>query len=225
MLKVNNICNHSFVSNWLDSNSIVIDLGLNHGEFAKGISSFYGCKVLGVEPNPALFNKMPSISGLEAYNLAISDTEDIVDIFVNQRIDYSIMFKEDDGSQTIKVQSITLEKFLNENDVERVGLLKIDIEGAEIALFNSTEDKILKNTEQITVEFHDFKDKSLLKDVRPIIARMESLGFYRKNFSRNNGDVLFINEKFHKLSLLDKLMVNTQKYIYGIHRKLQREFS
>lgn len=225
MLEVKNICNHSFISNWLNSNSIVIDLGLNHGEFAKGISSFYGCKIFGVEPNPALFNKMPFMSGLEAYNLAISGTEGVVDIFANQSIDYSIMFNEDDGSRIIKVHSTTLEKFLNENNVERVGLLKIDIEGAEISLFNSTKDDILKKAEQITVEFHDFMDKSLLKDVRPIIARMEGLGFYRKNFSRNNGDVLFINEKFHKLSLFDKLMLNTQKFTHGIHRKLHNKFN
>lgn len=168
---------------------------------------------------------MPSVFGLEAYNLAISDTEDVVNIFANQSTDYSIMFKVDDSSRIIKVHSITLEKFLNENNVLRVGLLKIDIEGAEILLFNSTKDEILKNAEQITVEFHEFMDKSLLKDVRRIIARMESLGFYRMNFSRNNGDILFINEKFHKLSLFDKLMLNTQKFIHGIHRKFQNEFN
>lgn len=221
MLKVKNICSHSFISNWINDDSIVIDLGLNHGEFAKGISSIYGCKILGIEPNADLFNKTPAISGLEAFNLAISDTEDGVNIYANQSTDYSVMFKEKESCPTIKVPSITYEKLLHDKNIQRVGLLKIDIEGAEILLFNSTKDEILQNVEQITVEFHDFIDKSLLEDVRHIITRMESLGFYRKNFSLNNGDVLFINEKFHNLSYLDKFMLNVQKLVHGIRRKLK----
>ena len=225
MLKVKNICDHSFISNWLDADSTIIDLGLNHGGFSQELFSLCGCKILGVEANPALFNKISTISAFKAFNLAISDTEAGIDIFANKSTDFSIMFKDEDSSEKITVPSITLEKFLEQNDIEYVELLKIDIEGAEFPLFDSTTDKTLKNVEQITIEFHDFLDQSLTKDVRRIISRMESIGFYRKNFSLNNGDVLFINQQFHKLSLFDKLTLNIQKYGYGILRILKKNLS
>jgi FkbM family methyltransferase len=54
------------------------------------------------------------------------------------------------------LDGITLETFLNTQRIELVDLLKIDIEGAEEAVFNSTRDATLCNIKQITIEFHDF---------------------------------------------------------------------
>ncbi|UNU23504.1 FkbM family methyltransferase [Microcoleus vaginatus HSN003] len=51
----------------------------------------------------------------------------------------------------ISVDGITLETFLNNQRIELVDLLKIDIEGAEEAVFNSTSDATLCNVKQITI--------------------------------------------------------------------------
>ncbi|PSB43645.1 hypothetical protein C7B67_23565 [filamentous cyanobacterium Phorm 6] len=61
----------------------------------------------------------------------------------------------------ISVDGITLETFLNHQKIELVDLLKIDIEGAEEAVFNSTTDATLCNVKQITIEFHDFMPGSI----------------------------------------------------------------
>ncbi|WP_366930871.1 FkbM family methyltransferase [Microcoleus sp. bin38.metabat.b11b12b14.051] len=51
----------------------------------------------------------------------------------------------------ISVDAMTLDTFLNKHKIESIDLLKVDIEGAEEALFNSTSDATLCNIKQITI--------------------------------------------------------------------------
>ena len=76
-------------------------------------------------------------------------------------------------------------------------MLKVDIEGAEIDMFNSTDDKVLKKINQITVEFHDFKKKDDKPVVRLINKRLASLGFIPVAYSKPSHeyyDMFFVNK-------------------------------
>src|SRR5665213_532398 len=50
------ICNHSFLPRFVDSESVVVDLGANHGDFSRAIMRRFGCRVVAVEPVEELFN-------------------------------------------------------------------------------------------------------------------------------------------------------------------------
>jgi hypothetical protein len=78
-----------------------------------------------------------------------------------------------------------------------VDLLKLDIEGAEFEVIESTPDSILRSIGQITVEFHDFQPRfagrGLFERAR---RRLVNLGFACCLMSfRSNGDVLFLNSE------------------------------
>ena len=54
------------------------------------------------------------------------------------------------------VQTITLKDYYNYKKIDKVDILKIDIEGSEFDILdNDTINFLSKNTKQICVEFHD----------------------------------------------------------------------
>jgi len=75
-------------------------------------------------------------------------------------------------------------------------VLKIDIEGAELEMLLGTPESVLRRCDQITVEFHDFMDRSQAVDVRACIHRLRSFGFrpFRCRIL-NHSDMLFVHER------------------------------
>ena len=109
------------------------------------------------------------------------------------------------------MDGITLETFLNNPRIELVDLLKIDIEGAQEAIFNSTRDATLCQVKHSTIEFHDFLPGSISsEEVKKITNRLKRLGFICIPFSyllphMDTCDFLFINTNRCKIPYRDSL--------------------
>jgi hypothetical protein len=122
------------------------------------------------------------------------------------------------------VDGITLETFLNNQRIELVDLLKIDIEGAEEAVFNSTRDTTLCNVKQISIEFHDFMPGSIsTEEVNKITNRLKRLGFICLPFSymlfgMESSDFLFINTNKCKIPYKDWLGFQMIKLLLTIEK-------
>lgn len=89
------------------------------------------------------------------------------------------------------VPTITLEKLFEETGWDEIDLLKIDIEGSEWEVLNSTSNHIFEITNKFLLEYHLPKDR-----LYGVIDRMLSLGFKHwfepgYNEESNNGTVLF----------------------------------
>src|SRR5207249_5901277 len=65
------ICGHTFIPRLLSADSIVVDLGVNQGEFAQAILQRFGCRVYGAEPTPELCARLNSAVGLSVLPVAI----------------------------------------------------------------------------------------------------------------------------------------------------------
>ena len=78
--------------------------------------------------------------------------------------------------------------------LERIDLVKMDIEGAEVFALADTERELLRAATQITVEFHDFCGILTTDQVNDLIVRMHLIGFYGVRFSNNNTDWLFVRK-------------------------------
>jgi FkbM family methyltransferase len=213
---------HSFVADWLQPGSVVVDLGVNTGGFSMHMINEFGCTVFGAEPLPDLVQALPSDPLLHVAPIAISDGASEVDLHINRSRCASVNLAEV-GAQTIRVPAWTFEQLLDHFAVHAVDLLKVDIEGAEIPLFDSTRDELLLRCQQMTVEFHDFLDPRLASDVERVCRRLECLGFDRINFSRfTRGDVLFINPSRHLGRIEKAAVVVRDKYLRGIARRTRR---
>jgi len=99
--------------------------------------------------------------------------------------------------------------------------MKVDIEGAELAMFESASDADLQKFTQITVEFHDFIYPEQSREVESIKRRLRGLGFWVINFSLDNSDVLFVNRATSGAGRLQYIRLKyITKYMSGIRRRL-----
>jgi len=210
-----NIKTHTIYSKILDSDSLAIDLGAHVGQFSEAITREFNCRCYAIEAVPSVYSQLPENGLLKKFNYAISDRNEPLKIYTSDNLECNSISQEAAsvyGLQgEISVDGITLETFLNNHRIELVDLLKIDIEGAEEAVFNSTRDATLCNVKQITIEFHDFMPGSISREeVNKITNRLKRLGFICIPFSylfpdMDTCDFLFINSNRCKIPYQDWL--------------------
>jgi FkbM family methyltransferase len=168
-----------------------------------------------IEAVPSVYSQLPQNGLLKKNNYAIFDRNEPLKIYTSDHLECNSISQ---GAANIyglqgeiSVEGITLETFLNNQRIELVDLLKIDIEGAQEAVFNSTRDATLCNVKQITIEFHDFLPCSIsTEEVNKITNRLKRLGFICIPFSYLFPDIkicdfLFINTNRCKIPYKDWL--------------------
>lgn len=215
---------HHFYAELINSDSVVVDLGSHLGQFSSEITKSFGCKCYAVEALPSLYEKIPETNLIQKFNVAISSSSELVKFLVTDNPEGNHIVKSNDicDREIIAVKSINLEDFIRINNLSSIDLLKVDIEGAEIDLFNSVSEKVLNNIKQISIEFHDFKF-DCFSQVKAIEKRLEKLGFWCIVFSiSNHGDVLFINKSKCNISFLKYLWI---KYIVKYFRAVSRYYA
>ena len=218
ILSVDRVDLHSFLP-ILNETSTVVDLGMSDGDFARAMVSRFGCRVYGLEPEPSLFAALPDIDRVVKEQAAVSPTDEPVTLYMNATQCASTLFDVADTSVT--VAGTTLTSFLDRHAISTVDLLKMDIEGAEFDVLASTSDSDLLRIRQLTIEFHDFLDSSLLPRVRITDRRLRGLGFRRVKFTQfTNGDVLYVHPMI-RLSIADRAAILVVgKYLAGLKRHL-----
>jgi len=213
---------HHIYTGCMDRNSLVIDLGAYQGEFASKVSSSFGCRCYAIEALPDSYNTINENELIKKFNYAISKNNGPVNLYVSNRATTTSIKKNISDAhgtkESITVEGINLEKFLEKNDIQDIDMLKVDIEGAEIEMFNSISDNAILRTKQITVEFHIFIDNSMEDNVDAIMARLRRLGFFYMVFpvswsNEHDCDVLFINKNRIKLTPKEKLYVFILKHV------------
>jgi len=222
MLK--NIRGHHFFDDNINSESKVIDLGAYKGDFAKGISTNYGSDVLSVEANPSLFDELPVINNVRFINKAVTSHVSEIKFFIGDNLEGSSIKSSHScvGDNFSMVEGIPLDMLMLENGIDSVELIKIDIEGAEIELFNSTSDEVINNIDQITVEFHDFIDElNIKKEVAKIKKRMKLLGYYCFIFESPNKDVLFVKKSKGLVTFSSFFYIKISSKIKIIYKKIR----
>lgn len=78
----------------------------------------------------------------------------------------------------ITVPATTMEKLIKQNKLEKIGLLKMDIEGAEFEIFQSFNFSIFQSIRNIAIEYHEFHNNKRT-DLENIIR---SYGFSAEHF-------------------------------------------
>ena len=119
---------------------IVFDLGACEGLFSLLLRDKVE-KVYTFEPFPALCHALActleddiKVGKAEICNYAVSDKTGVADFFLDDDLDGSSMEESRlEGKQTkkISVPMITLDDFVTQNEIQRVSMIKMDVEGAE----------------------------------------------------------------------------------------------
>lgn len=155
-------------------NDVIYDLGANIGIFSLYCSNFDIDSIYAFEPNPETFNHLKTNcekygKNVTCFEKAVGKTFTQASFSSPQR--YSAGGKINEvGDYTVNV--INLETFIEVNQLKKPTIFKIDIEGGEFDVFDSTSDKFFENTHTVCFDFHGHHDK-----VRSIISRFERLGY------------------------------------------------
>jgi FkbM family methyltransferase len=197
------------------------------GEFSQLLCQKFQCQCFAVEPVPTLYEKIPINIGINKFNVAVAAQNGRQDFYLSDNQEANTLARptSEPVQSKIVVQTLTLASFLEQQKLPTVDLLKVDIEGAEIAVFASTPDEILKCCRQITVEFHDFlMDRVTRSEVVTVRKRLEALGFACIVFThRHHDDVLFINRRLVSVSNFQLWVYRTVwKYALGLARIFKR---
>ena len=158
-----------------------IDIGCNIGLFTDLLVEMEASNVISVEINNSAINTFNKLhqnnSNVKLITKAISDENGELEIFEDPSNSLVSSLYQNHTSNLVNkntVQSITLDSLFNDEKIEKLSLLKMDIEGGEYKAFSSISDYNLKKIDFMIVEFHE-NYGGLLRD--SILDKLESNGF------------------------------------------------
>lgn len=170
---------------------VIYDCGANIGftmVFFKIL--FPDVKVVSFEPNPVAFyylNKnisSNSFKNVYAYQLALSNINDEIELFFDRDnlATASLNQGRDIFDNSVKVKTVLLSDFVKSED--KIDILKIDVEGAEIDVFSDLKSKgLLSKTVTYMIEYHNFGDVSVLQN---FLNNFSSMSFLTRFISKVN---------------------------------------
>jgi len=162
----------------LRKDMVVVDIGANIGYYTL-IAAAESKQVIAFEPDvdnyQLLINNIEKngLQNISAYQLAVGEKKGKISFFVNQDNfgDRRIYNFDESGSKT-EVDVVSLDEFILENNLPKIDLLKIDIEGAEAIAFKGMKNILNQEHLQMFVEFFPdglkrtgFDPISFLKDI------------------------------------------------------------
>jgi FkbM family methyltransferase len=157
---------------------VVLDLGANIGAFSL-FASRTAEIVYALEPDPSNFrqlsrnlahNKVDNVVPLQAAIGARSGTALLHGAKYNKGSSSLVVDVSDD---VVEVNVTTLRQLMDEHDLAKIDLLKVDIEGSEFDLFDGMSDLELSAISEIVMEIHKVPGKSS----RTIVDRLRQAGF------------------------------------------------
>jgi FkbM family methyltransferase len=176
----------------LNNLDTVIDIGANIGLFAKYMYSKGAQKVVLVEANPKLKEKInmmldddnnsssvylsPIFSEKKTVTFNYSDDNSAIGSIAfdsTKGVDYESL------TNSIELETITLDEIIEKEGIDRISLLKCDIEGGEYDLIPSLTDKQMSMIDKFMIEIHSNNNNQ----IQPILDKLESHGFNYKIYS------------------------------------------
>jgi FkbM family methyltransferase len=142
----------------------VLDLGANIGLFSLKLLQLNrgrNVQVHAFEPYKPNFELMienlcmNAITSVEANCTAVSDVDGIVVLDVGRSFDSIRIDPSDEAVATEEVRSVRVESYCQDRGLDRIDLMKMDVEGAEHAILADGIDWISAHVDRLIVECHD----------------------------------------------------------------------
>lgn len=140
----------------MPSGGVFFDVGANFGYYSVRVAARYAhAKVFAFEPNPPIFERLRrnvqlnSLSNVEAVPMGLSDHDG--QAALQTRSDSSGWSRVVEGAG---IQLTTLDSFKTRSQLTRLDLIKVDVEGHELAFLRGAERTIREFGPAILMEFN-----------------------------------------------------------------------
>ena len=152
-----------------DNNGDIVDVGCYDWEWSQ---IFLGKKrVIGVDP---IENHIPE--GAELFKGAIGSNDGKVLVDING-VKSTIIPTQIDLNNSVEVDMITWKTFCNNYNIDKISVLKINIEGSEYALLDSLTSDDFDKIDQIAVSFHDWLVPEWGNLTQIALSKIKNAGF------------------------------------------------
>lgn len=167
----------------LNENSIVFDLGGYQGQWSSDIFSKYSCTVFIFEPfekySENIKQRFQSNNRIKTFPFGLAEKNKIEKLSI--LADGSSMFRA--GTDAAEIKLVEAKEFIQQNNILKIDLMKINIEGGEYDLLNHLiATDLVKNIQNIQVQFHDvFPDaEARMKDIQNELSKTHLLTYQYK---------------------------------------------
>lgn len=157
----------SFLQSHLSKDSVVFDVGANIGPISLALSKICSSgRVYSFEPGDKLFDylthntKSNQISNIEPVQLALTNYEGEISFSYTEKFGGGSFTSNQVREGSVEtVECSTLDYFLSANQIERLDLIKIDVEGSELRVLEGSKETIRSLKPDLIVEcnFHTLK--------------------------------------------------------------------
>ena len=146
----------------LNENSVVIDVGGYKGEFASYLFARYQCKLFVFEPVKKYYtllqNTFKNNQNIKIFPYGLGHKKEDIQITVMEEASsYNRTASKHKTGDLEKIQIEDIKTFIQQHNISKIDLIKINIEGAEYDLLDRMiKLDILKNCKNLQIQFHDF---------------------------------------------------------------------
>jgi FkbM family methyltransferase len=181
----------------------ILDLGASYGIIAANFATMYpNAHVFAFEPDPQGYGyartllDVNRITNVTLSNVAVDTQSGSRDFHVNrERSEYSSFYGNEantgENSNTMKVECVDIAEFIESHNIDRVDILKVDIEGAEFTIFDHLDKQnlwaIVDNVfAEIHLDYGNYENTRLSS----LIAVLEDNGYFLKVHSTGSDSTL-----------------------------------
>jgi FkbM family methyltransferase len=175
--------------NYLKNQPTIVDVGANVGYFSLfTLTRFPKAKVISFEPMPMNFellskysNENPALD-FNPVNKAVSGEKGHITLQYDANDSFTTsasVFDNSIGSDTLKVETTTLEDVFNNYNLSNIDLLKLDCEGSEYSILYNSNEETLKKVKALSIETHHGKAENENKD--SLLSFLQQKGFATKS--------------------------------------------
>lgn len=153
----------------LSENSVVIDGGGYNGDFSKKIFDLYKCNIFIFEPYEFYYSKLKKFfknnNKISVFSEALSNENK--NVYIVKSGDETFISNSNKDNNSI-VKSISIISFINQNNLKKIDLLKLNVEGAEYSILEDILNSDLqKRFVNLQIQFHrSFENKNRYNQIK-----------------------------------------------------------
>jgi FkbM family methyltransferase len=178
------------VVNYIKNGDIILDMGGNIGQTAMMMAKFAGktSKVFSFEPFPETYEKFvtnlelnPELKdNVSIENCALGNTVSVLQMYRDCETNSGsnrMVSKESVSKELIQVPVSTIDIFVQENNLTKLDLIKIDVEGFEMNVLKGAENTLKKFHPKLFIELNDKSLKDQGSGAMILISFLKELGY------------------------------------------------
>lgn len=206
------------ILNEIKEGMFCLDLGSNIGYYAIIESNIVGKsgKIFAIEPSPINFPILKmnlenqKKNNYLVNNIAIGEKDEEMEFIVSKKSNWSKIRIDNEevnlGDEIVKIPVKTLDSFVNENNIEKIDILRMDVEGYEYNILKNAKKVLEKYEPKLLIEVH----KMYLGTTKTfdMLKNLQRLGYEIKFFIPRIYDTPIIG----KTSDIKKISMNEVLY-------------